>query len=156
MPCLSILKLFRVLGRGWRLSKKGKKSWLFGTQPQKTQPGLDGPNASGWLSTGNSARRFRRYRWSTLVNYDSNLWMCFTSLIKLISPENNWRDSRIIVKYKGDLWFEFEYSYFKHLVISHFNIDFWYQKSCTILFFFAQPPSPRPWDGPVTYGFSLW
>ena len=42
--------------------------------------------------TGDSVSRFRRYHWSTLINYNSNLSMCGTFLKKLLPPpaDNCW------------------------------------------------------------------
>jgi len=47
------------------------------------------------------------------------------------------------VNYKRDLRFEFECSYFEHLIISHPNSIFLYPRIVQSWVFFAQPPSLR-------------
>jgi len=64
---------------------KNKKSFWYPTQ--KITPGLmhQIPRAG----TGDSVGQFHHYRWSSLINYDSNILMCGTFLIQVIPHTNN-------------------------------------------------------------------
>jgi len=72
---------------GW--AKKEKKHKVFLVPNPKKIPG------PGWMAQtpragmGDSMSRFRRYWWSTLINYDSHLLVCGTVLKKLIPPTKN-------------------------------------------------------------------
>ena len=58
---------------------------------KKTQPGQDGPNASGWYrSTGDSLGRFCCYYCSTLINCDSNFSMRGTFLKTMLPLPDNY------------------------------------------------------------------
>jgi len=71
---------------GW--AKKQKTRSVFGTQPKKKP--IPGRMAQmPWAGTDDTVGWFRRYRWSILINCDSNRLMRGTSLVKLISPTNN-------------------------------------------------------------------
>jgi len=126
--------------RGWRLSKleKGKKSKIFWYPTQKkTRPGPDGPNTSGWY--GWLVGWFRLFRWSTLINYDSNLLMRGAFLIKLILPTNN----RELQK-RPLIWICLQLLWtFDHFAPQQL---FFVQKNCTILFCFH--PLPLAWPFP--------
>jgi len=69
--------------RGWKQSKKGKTKRRF-LVPNRWA------KKTGWSkrlgSTSDSVGQFRRYQCSTLFNYDKNISMCGTCLIKLLSP----------------------------------------------------------------------
>ena len=72
---------------------RAKAKRVFGTQTKPARAawpkhlGLEPESAP----PSDSAGRFRRYRCSTLFNYNSNLCMCGTFLMKLIPPQDNCR-----------------------------------------------------------------
>jgi len=69
-------------GDGEQKRKKTKR--IFGTQPKKNfRPGPDGLSASGWYERPRG--RFCRY-WCSILNYDGNLSLYGTFLIKLLFP----------------------------------------------------------------------
>jgi len=91
--------------------------------------------------TGDSVGQFRRYQWSTLFNYDSNLSMCGTFLQKLIHLPDN-RGLPPTPKETYDLNLN---AVTLSLVISNPNIFFWHQKFVQSWFAsicFSVPPSP--------------
>jgi len=81
-PKLELSRLNRGSG-GWAKMDKNKKiSWY----PAQKKPGLGWMDQTPRAGTGDSVGWFRRYHWSTLTNYDSNLSMCGTFLKSLLPP----------------------------------------------------------------------
>jgi len=131
---ISIL-IFSGTGEGMESEPKREKAQRIFCTQRKKKPISGRMAQTPRAGTGNSVGRFRRYRRSTLINYDSNLLIRGTSLVKLISP-TIFYSLRIIMNYKRDIRFEFECSDFEHLVISHSNIDLLYQRIVQSFFCF--------------------
>ena len=76
--------------RGWRLGNKEKnKKIIWYPAQKKTSPGRMAQTSRA--GTGDSMGRFRRYRCSTLFNYNCNLSLCDTFLYKLLPLPDNRR-----------------------------------------------------------------
>ena len=83
--CLQCLVRFYVY------SREKQKCFLV-PNPKKKKERKHRPGLMAQMlraGTGDSMGRCRRYRWSTLINDDSNLLMCGIFLIKLIPLTNN-------------------------------------------------------------------
>jgi hypothetical protein len=66
----------------WAEARKEKEKWYTTQGPGRM---AQTPQAG----TGDSLGRFCRYWWSTLINYNSNLSMCGTFLMRLFPHMNN-------------------------------------------------------------------
>ena len=60
---------------------------------------------------------FCRYQFSTLFNYHCNTFICGSFLTRLLPLTDDWW---WLLSTPKETWFEFECSYFEHLIISHF------------------------------------
>jgi len=123
--------------------KKTKGVFWYPTQ-KKSGPGRMAQTPRAGAS--DSVSRFCCYWCSTLFNYDSNLFVGGTFLMKLLPPLDN---RPITANPKRDLRFEFECSSFENLVISHHTNNVFVPKNCTILVCF------HPLDSDATLLISI-
>jgi len=123
---------FRQGDGGW--AKEGKPKNIFWYPTQKIILARAGwPKHLGLVRTT---------PWADFAVISDQLWSTMTAVFWCVALSwYNWFLLRIIVNYKRDLWFEFGCTYFEHLVISHPDSDFLYER--IVQSWFASIPSSR-------------